>query len=211
MLPAVTRMPDWRESFERDGFVVMRELVNRDLVEWLRESIETLIWNFGVSAAYDSAKKLPAAHQIAEGHLYKNLAKTLGIAEPKMQGIGIRIDVPGDRAHKAPFHQEISYQPGDGIGFWTPLAPITEDMGPLEIASASHKDGVFPLSEERPEGSAEPYARLIENEAGILSCYDIEAPILECRRSAPARLARLACEWVQPIRQNTAFLGLEVD
>ena len=61
-------------------------------------------------------------------------------------GYGIRIDNPGEEKFRAQWHQEFPGQLRslDGIVFWTPLLPVTPDMGPVQIAEGSHAEGPDP-------------------------------------------------------------------
>ena len=129
---------------------------------------------------YDAAKKLPSVLSLiccpAVLSLYGDLTDDWN---PLVQSYAVRIDRPNDPSRRAPWHSESAYQPGMGLGFWTPLQPMTEELGPLEIAAGSHKDAPFSLSELQPESSAEPYARLIKDEAATIARYEVVKPLLD--------------------------------
>lgn len=96
---------------------------------------------------------------------------------------GVRIDRPGVTRHLAPWHQEFQYQfrSLDGITFWIPLVPVTNEMGPVVLARGSHRAGVEPLVDITGTGESEiaagAYGNLrLAEEATIPQRYELCAP-----------------------------------
>jgi hypothetical protein len=133
---------------------------------------------------YDAVKQIPAFQRIicchANEKLFMQLRKTTlsGIASG---GSGIRIDHPHESKFMAPWHQEYPAQlrSSDGLVFWSPLRPLTQELGPVEICPGSHKEGalkVLTFDETAPEKSG-AYALRLFNESDILSRYEKIAPL----------------------------------
>jgi ectoine hydroxylase-related dioxygenase (phytanoyl-CoA dioxygenase family) len=99
---------------------------------------------------YDAVKQLPAFMQLvakvenSETYRLHYPESVPGIAAG---GYGIRIDNPGEEKFRSQWHQEFPFQLRslDGIVFWTPLLPVTPEMGPVQIAETSHHDGLAPV------------------------------------------------------------------
>jgi hypothetical protein len=134
---------------------------------------------------YDAVKQIPAFLTLVanprNGALFARLRPNSvpGIAAG---GYGIRIDNPGEERFRAPWHQEFPAQlrSPDGIVFWSPLLPVTPDLGPVEIARGSHAEGIVPVREESgPAGRTGAYALWLADEEARLARYRIEAPLTE--------------------------------
>ena len=168
----------FKSTLAEDGFEILRGWVQLDMVSQLAHEMLQLNEESPYQA-YDLAKKLPIVHRLIGDPRWTLLFMKAGFQrQPVIESYGVRIDRANDPSHMAPYHQECAYQPGSGLGFWTPLQNMTPELGPLEIAAGSHKLGRLPLSEKRPEGNVEPYARLIKNEDIILDGLVIEKPLL---------------------------------
>ena len=99
---------------------------------------------------YDAVKQIPAfmrlvsasSHEMLFGELRAHSRPALAAG-----GYGIRIDNPFDDKFKANWHQEYPAQlrSPDGIVYWTPLVPVTPELGPVELCIGSHKDGPVPV------------------------------------------------------------------
>lgn len=105
---------------------------------------------------YDAVKQIPAFMRVvcstSHESIYKQLRGTdmTGVAAG---GFGIRIDNPNEEVFRADWHQEYPAQLRslDGVVFWSPLVPITEDMGPVKICVGSHLDGLVPVVTHDPD------------------------------------------------------------
>lgn len=132
---------------------------------------------------YDAVKQIPAFVSLVSDRkndtLFRELRKG---SDPGLAagGYGIRIDNPGEGKYRAPWHQEFPAQLRslDGIVYWSPLLPVTTEMGPVEVARCSHKDGVVPVFNESGEGARQgAYGLRLDDEARRLSVYDKCAPL----------------------------------
>ena len=135
------------------------------------------------SEVYDAIKQIPSllrlVSDIKNEVLYRELRPdvTPGIAAG---GYGIRIDNPNEHKFRAAWHQEFPAQlrSVDGIVFWTPLLPVTKEMGPVEIAQGSHMEGLVPVYDEAPEGGRSgAYALRLTDEETRLARYNHVAPL----------------------------------
>jgi hypothetical protein len=97
---------------------------------------------------------------------------------------GIRIDRPGVTRHLSPWHQELPYQIRslDGLTFWIPLVPITQETGPVAIAPGSQRDGICRIvdivgsgDDDLKHGAFENLR--VEGEAMIEQRYGVVRPV----------------------------------
>lgn len=138
--------------------------------------------DFG-SEVYDQAKQIPAFLRLICSQKSDDLFRE--IRNTDLSGIGaasygIRIDNPKEEAFRSQWHQEFTFQPQskDGIVLWTPLLPITQHLGPVQICVKSHQDGLRKFARGGAYGEkAGAYQMGLENEAEVISGYDIVAPL----------------------------------
>jgi len=132
---------------------------------------------------YDAVKQIPAFWNLV-GHR-KNLELFALLRSDSVPGIaaggaGIRIDNPREEKYRATWHQEFPAQlrSMDGVVFWSPLLPVTNDMGPVELCPGSHKAGLVPVYEDDGGvGQTGAYALRLDREAERLSKYERIAPL----------------------------------
>lgn len=134
---------------------------------------------------YDAVKQIPAFMRLVTNARNDDLFRTLrpgsdpGIAAG---GYGIRIDNPGEDKFRAPWHQEFPAQlrSPDGIVFWSPLVKVTADLGPVELAIGSQREGMVPVwKDDAGIGKAGAYALRLDREAERLAKYPHAAPCTE--------------------------------
>lgn len=133
---------------------------------------------------YDAVKQIAAFQRLcsceANEALYRQIRNTelVGVAGG---GSGIRIDNPGESSYQAPWHQEYLAQlrSSDGLVFWSPLRAVQPDLGPVEIARASHTHGLAKVyvEDDSTSGRQGAYALRIHNEEELLAGYDKVAPL----------------------------------
>jgi hypothetical protein len=107
---------------------------------------------------YDAVKQIPAFMQLVSHEKNAEVFRALrpgctpGLAAG---GYGIRIDFPSEDKFRAYWHQEFPAQlrSPDGVVFWSPLLPVTPEMGPVEICPGSHSEGIVPV--ERDDGGGD--------------------------------------------------------
>lgn len=136
------------------------------------------------SEIYDAVKQIPAFVRLASSPKLEALASQ--IRESDLPGVcaggyGIRIDNPREEQFRAPWHQDYTaqFRSIDGLVFWSPLAQITAEMGPVEICVGSHREGLVRV---HTKDAANPtkggaYALRLENEAALVDRYEHVAPL----------------------------------
>ena len=134
---------------------------------------------------YDAIKQIPAFLRLVSDPRNEQLFRELrsgcipGVAAG---GYGIRIDNPNEERFRAPWHQEYPAQLRslDGVVFWTPLVPISPELGPVVICPGSHSGGpiqVYTRDREHPEKDG-AYALRLKDESEVLSKYSQIRPLL---------------------------------
>lgn len=132
---------------------------------------------------YDAVKQIPAFMQLVSHESNADLFRRLRPgSEPGLAagGYGIRIDFPSEDKYRAYWHQEFPAQlrSPDGVVFWSPLLPVTDSMGPVEICAGSQKEGIVPVvQDDGGVGKAGAYALRLDGEAERLARYDHIAPL----------------------------------
>jgi hypothetical protein len=127
---------------------------------------------------YDAVKQIPAFVRLVAhpGHdaIFSQLRGTdlPGVAAG---GYGIRIDNPFEEKYRANWHQEYPAQLRslDGLVYWSPLVPITEEIGPVQIGLGSHREGVVPVyvSDPRNPDKSGAYALTLVDEEQRIARY----------------------------------------
>lgn len=127
---------------------------------------------------YDAVKQIPAFVRLVVNERHDRLMRQLrntdlpGVAAG---GYGIRIDNPFEEKFRANWHQDYPSQLRsiDGLVFWSSLVELTEELGPLQIAVGSHKDGLAPLLTRDPENPEKTgaYALRLKDEAARIASY----------------------------------------
>ncbi len=134
---------------------------------------------------YDGVKQIPEFVALVaaprNGELFKKLrpGSRPGIAAG---GYGIRIDNPAEEKFRAFWHQEFPAQLRsiDGIVLWSPLLPVTKDMGPVEVAKGSQREGLVPVvTDDGGAGKTGAYSLRLEGESERIGRYEHVAPLTE--------------------------------
>lgn len=137
---------------------------------------------------YDAIKQIPAfirlvahpAHESIFSELRRNAMPGIAAA-----GYGIRIDNPYEDKYRAMWHQEYPAQLRslDGLVFWSPLIPMTEELGPVVFCPGSHVEGPLPVCEVDPSnvGRSGAYALQVHNESHYIAKYNQLAPLTNPR------------------------------
>ena len=132
---------------------------------------------------YDGVKQIPAFLRLVCNARNDTIFRTLrphstpGIAAG---GYGIRIDNPNEEKFRAQWHQEFPSQLRsiDGIVYWSPLLPLSPEMGPVQIAEGSQAEGAVPVySDSKGVGASGAYALHLDRCDERLSKYDVVAPL----------------------------------
>ena len=133
---------------------------------------------------YDAVKQLPAFARLVAHPAHEQLMRELrpgcvpGVAGG---GSGIRLDNPGEDHFRAFWHQEYPAQLRslDGIVFWAPLVPVTQELGPVRFCLGSHREGAQPVytgqvGDPQRKGA---YALSLKDEEALLARYPHSAPL----------------------------------
>jgi hypothetical protein len=129
--PATTRPEDY--NYLVDGIL---ELAVRDRKK--------------VGSVYDAAMKMlsvramgltPQIQELIRHVLSSNLLAM-------SNNIIVRIDMKGEEEHLFGWHQDYPYSmvSRHGAVIWTPLTPVTADVGPVQVLPCSHKNGIRKLT-----------------------------------------------------------------
>jgi hypothetical protein len=134
---------------------------------------------------YDAVKQIPGLMALVSNPRNMQVFKQLrpgavpGVAGG---GYGIRIDYPGEEKFRSPWHQDYlsHFRSLDGIVYWSPLLPVTPEMGPVILCPGSHAEGAVPVyKDDRGVGRSGAYALIMDREGERLAKYDQVAPLSE--------------------------------
>jgi hypothetical protein len=129
---------------------------------------------------YDAAKQVPAFVRLAVSPRHDAILAQL--RHPALPGVaaggfGIRIDNPFEDRYRANWHQEYPAQLRsiDGLVFWSPLVPVTEEMGPVQVCPGSHREGPVPVHLKDPSDPQKTgaYALRLADEERRLARYPV--------------------------------------
>lgn len=136
-----------------------------------------------VAQVYDAVKHIPAlgllVYKSANQHLMSKL-RTKALAGVAYDGYGIRIDFPAEEKFRAFWHQEFPAQQRslDGLVFWTPLVPVFDELGPVQIAPGSHQEGpILPVHDSGGVGRVGAYSMRLPDEKNLIAKYEVIAPL----------------------------------
>lgn len=176
---------------------IMQILLDKYAIDVERKSFSPETFDFGYreliaanrkygGEIYDAVKQIPAFLRLVSSWKNEKLfSQTRNTDLPGIAGAGygIRIDNPNEEKFRSLWHYEYRDQlrSVDGIVFWSPLVPIVDESGPVQICPGSHKGGLRRSYLKNPDHSDKPgaYAMLIENEAELLKQYGVIAPLSE--------------------------------
>ncbi|AWK90243.1 phytanoyl-CoA dioxygenase family protein [Azospirillum thermophilum] len=177
-------------AYERDGFLILRNVLPRDLVSRVVGELTALCALTGVDEGdlglscsrldrenqealyrlYLAAPRLPAFAALS-AHLAGVAARISGADLPVLSIDTIALfSPPRDSRLAYNWHQENSYMPGlpgDVMTFWCPLLdPATVDNGAMSVLAASHRLGRLPYRKiSRPRG----YTDLLPHDAEAIA------------------------------------------
>ena len=183
-------LPIQNEIYEIIGFVMKKNGVDDKRASFdgqnFDEGFSVLIaenrsWG---SEVYDAVKQIPAFHRLVAHPAHETIMRELRPgAHPGLAagGYGIRIDNPGEDKFRALWHQEYPAQLRslNGLVFWSPLIPITDDLGPVIVCPGSQVEGPLPVSvaDSGKVSRTGAYALQIHNESQYINKYPHVAPL----------------------------------
>jgi hypothetical protein len=192
-----------RESLSADGYVVLRAWF--EAAEW-QPIVGHIAFLIGLARGLDGeafyldeyrasdaalvlegAKQLPPLHRLIAKLKNDDLIHELrpggfftGIAEG---GVQVRADMPMDAKWATSLHQDGIYQARspNGLVFWTPLVPMTEALGPVQILRGSHVEGPLRIYDagDQGVGRTRSYRTRLVDEKRMRLKYVFDAPILQ--------------------------------
>jgi hypothetical protein len=132
---------------------------------------------------YDAVKQIPAFLRLVCEERHDRLLAQLrqsdlpGVAAG---GYGIRIDNPFEEKFRANWHQDYpsQFRSLDGLVFWSSLVRVTQELGPLQIGVASHREGIAPMltrDPDHPEKTGTYALRLHREEERLARYQKVEA------------------------------------
>jgi ectoine hydroxylase-related dioxygenase (phytanoyl-CoA dioxygenase family) len=188
-------------QFRRDGFVVVRNLFSPAQQQPVLDGIERLLDakckglegdlhakvlelarrdRLALGKVYDAMRKLQSFWALAGSDALGTAASallasdTVGIA---FRGAGIRLDLPDEDKWRSPWHQEYPSQISSprGVVAWFSLVPVTADMGPVNIAAGSQREGLLGVRCGDPMNRAKDYTGQFEipNVEALLERYPV--------------------------------------
>lgn len=136
------------------------------------------------SEVYDAVKQIPAFIRLVGHPVHEQLFRELrpgSIPAVAAGGYGMRIDNPNEDRFRANWHQEYPAQLRslDGLVYWSPLVPVTEELGPVEFCPGSQVEGpisVFTRDKTNPE-KAGAYSLTLKDEESLLRKYSHVSPL----------------------------------
>lgn len=161
------RRPYSAESFD-DGYLHLRAL---DLSM--------------AAAVYDAVKQLAPFVRLvgsARNEAVFTALRSTGVVGVAGGGSGIRIDTPDDDRYAAWWHQEYPAQlrSRDGVVFWSPLRSLTPSLGPVELLTGSHAEGVLEVEKsDGGVGRTGAYAMRLAQEGAVVDRHRRAAPLAQ--------------------------------
>ena len=135
---------------------------------------------------YDAVKQIPAFIRLVASTKNEAVMRQVrGTDYPALAagGYGIRIDNPNEARFRAAWHQDYPAQIRslDGLVFWSPLLPMTEELGPVEFCKGSHQDGLAPVHAVDSSNPAKTgaYGLTLAGEAQRVEKYEKVAPLTQ--------------------------------
>jgi hypothetical protein len=124
---------------------------------------------------YDAVKQIPAFVRLVAHPAHEQIVQELRPgSQPAIAagGYGIRIDNPQEERFLAQWHQEYPSQLRslDGLVYWSPLVPVTEELGPVQFRPGSHREGPLPVTTRDPHDPTRSgaYALHVKDLAAVL-------------------------------------------
>jgi hypothetical protein len=134
---------------------------------------------------YDAIKQIPAFIRLVVSPKHESLYRQLtgsNLVGVAAGGYGIRIDNPSEERFRVDWHQEYPAQLRslDGAVFWSPLVPVTKEMGPVRICSGSQVEGVVPVHRVDPDNPSKSgaYALILSDREARVDKYQQVAPLM---------------------------------
>jgi len=163
---------DYLTTFERDGYVVLRNFLSDQALETMRQSLRDVFSVYSVEGedTFATVQRLATFEKQLFYRIYKFISRSfislypvrlecLPIAQ-QLLGEGIHIDIgsavifalPDDNRLTWGWHQETTYDPEmkDAVHFSFPIfEPATLDNGTMSVLPGSHHLGTLPYDKDQ--------------------------------------------------------------
>ncbi|CAN5672666.1 hypothetical protein BH10ACT1_BH10ACT1_28670 [soil metagenome] len=131
---------------------------------------------------YDVVKQLAPFVRLVAASANEELAAglrgsdLLGVAGG---GAGIRIDNPDEDQYRAWWHQEYpaQFRSLDGLVMWSPLRTVTPELGPIEVAVGSHREGLLQVERDERSGRSGAYALRLAEQDAVVARHEVARPL----------------------------------
>lgn len=169
---------------EKNGLEIERVAYSPDKFDANFTDVISLNRSLG-GEIYDAVKQIPAFVRLCCSPKHDAIMfqiRHTDLAGIAAGGYGVRIDIPQEERYRAGWHQDYpaQFRSMDGLVFWSPLVPMTKELGPVKICIGSHKDGLVRVhtnDSNRPDKKG-AYGLVFENEEEIVKKYESLAPLL---------------------------------
>lgn len=174
-------------TFERDGYVIVRDIWEEGELDDLQEELtalgrlvvgptfsSTATQDYTMSAEqqsllYDRMKYLPALSRMSGSKSVMRLCRSLGIGHPSLMGCcNMRLDRPHDARHLFEWHQDSVYLLGsvNAVTLWIPLQDVDLDRGTIEVLPGSHQHGIYPFRKISDKAVA-PHVPMLQRDLSL--------------------------------------------
>jgi ectoine hydroxylase-related dioxygenase (phytanoyl-CoA dioxygenase family) len=175
------------EAFERDGYLVVRDIWQDRELDDLQDELAALgrlvvgpgfsvtaMQDYTMSAEqqslfYDRLKYLPALSRLSGSKAVMRLCRDLGIGHPSLMGCcNMRLDRPHDARHLFEWHQDSVYLLGsfNAVTLWIPLQDVDLGKGTIEVLPGSHRRGIYPFRKISDKAVA-PHVPMLQRDLSL--------------------------------------------
>jgi len=201
-------------EFERDGVIVIRQLLTSERVDEIRQEVQRYIRDDLPTRPADARTLEPDGHTvrnlwrleqysayfraISEDASLRMLVGRLLRSEPVLTGVET-FNKPARVGSAVPWHQDNAYfcrQPANVLTLWIAVDEVTRENGPIRFLKGSHLLGHLPTRNSGVRGNsvglAEP-PKFVEDEQLVATLAPGDATVHHCQTvhcSAPNRTER---------------------
>jgi phytanoyl-CoA hydroxylase len=163
----------WLDLIEEGSGRRFEDALAGEIVDFFREHRDQLSW------AYDAIRERPWLEELAtRSEITDPVKEILGPDVVLMKKIVFRVDVPGETRELAHWHQDHFYVRGDehAVTAWIPLQDTPFEKGPLGVMPGSHSNGLLDHDLEIgkrhvPRAVLDREIRLVQTHAGDILLF----------------------------------------
>ncbi len=190
------------DSFERDGFVVLRNFWQHGELDALQSELDELgqlivgdtfnsvdqdrysLTPQDQSLLYDRLKYLPALSCMSGSADVRAMCRSLGLQHPSLMGCcNMRLDKPHDARHLFAWHQDSVYLLGsvNAVTIWVPLQDVDLHHGTIQVIAGSHQRGLAPFKRISDKVIA-PYVPFLQRDISLADEVQGDPVTIEAKR-----------------------------